>query len=41
MNTKFNTGKVRYYRLFTIFEMGVKNYSKIFEKEDYSSIQEI
>ena len=35
MKTTFNTGKERYYRLFTIFEMGLKNYSKVFEKEDY------
>ena len=35
MKTTFNTGKERYYRLFTIFEMGLKKYSKIFEKEDY------
>jgi hypothetical protein len=35
MKTTFNTGKERYYRLFTIFEMGLKSYSKIFEKEDY------
>ena len=35
MKTTFNTGKERYYRLFTIFEKGLKNYSKIFEKEDY------
>jgi hypothetical protein len=35
MKTTINTGKERYYRLFTIFEMGLKSYSKIFEKEDY------
>ena len=35
MKTTFNIGKERYYRLFTIFEKGLKNYSKIFEKEDY------
>jgi hypothetical protein len=35
MNSKFNKGKERYYRLFAIFEMGLKSYSKIFEKEDY------
>lgn len=35
MNIIFNRGKERYYRLFTIFEMGLKSYSKIFEKEDY------
>jgi len=35
MKTTFNTGKERYYRLFTIFEKELKNYSKIFGKEDY------
>jgi hypothetical protein len=35
MKTTYNIGKERYYRLFNIFEMELKNYSKIFEKEDY------
>jgi len=35
MNTTFNKGKERYYRLLTLFENGLKEYSKIFEKEDY------
>ena len=35
MKTTFNIGKEKYFRLFTIFEKGSKNYSKIFEKEDY------
>jgi len=33
--TTFNTGKERYYRFFTLFENGLKEYSKIFEIEDY------
>ena len=28
-------GKDKYFRLFSIFESELKNYSKIFEKEDY------
>ena len=35
MKTTFNIGKEKYFRLFSIFEKGLKNYSKIFEKEDY------
>ncbi len=35
MKTKINNGKERYFRLFSIFESELKNYSKIFEKEDY------
>ena len=35
MRNASNIGKEKYYRLFSIFEKGLMNYSKIFEKEDY------
>lgn len=35
MRTIINKGKDKYFRLFSIFETELKNYSKIFEKEDY------
>lgn len=36
MKTNFNIGKKRYFRIFSIFESELKNYNKIFEKEDYT-----
>ena len=35
MRTCITKGKDKYFRLFSIFESELKNYSKIFEKEDY------
>jgi hypothetical protein len=35
MKTTFNIGKEKYFRLFSIFEKGLKDYSKIFKIEDY------
>jgi hypothetical protein len=35
MKNSLNLNKRKYFRLFSIFEKGLKNYSKIFEKEDY------
>ena len=36
MRPSIMTGRQKYIRLFTIFESELKNYSKIFEKEDYT-----